>query len=469
MFVILLVTFLFGSSSQASLNSLADEYLKRNTELVSSKLSVDAANWSHQKKNAEKSWVLSGSGNYQDSQLESSSTFSANPVKTTNYDLAIGKSFGWGGELSFSNTFTQIEQSGSFSALFGTNGKYNSFGQTVSYSQDLGTDFFGRSFKKELEISLKRTEAQQVEHFAVEEEGLLSLSSGYIQSQLQRDLLQHQKQALKRAIKRKKLVTKRVRDGLREKVDLLQARVNELKARESVKSGENSLSVALEGLSLLVHRKVSPSEIESLKESLYPEAIGTVENNQRQKALKAKKVLNELSADRSKMMIMPTIKLETSYSTNNYDVASGEAISGGMIGEDNNVWKVGVKASWPIGFGSEKSQSEIDSIEKRKTEYQLSTKIYNDNQLERFYQDQLRDLSLNLKSAKSRAILSEKVLSEYNGLYAKGRASLDQVINAEEELIRTQSDVVRYQAEHKVLTLKLYTLYGSLKTQLLKK
>jgi outer membrane protein len=90
-------------------------------------------------------------------------------------------------------------------------------------------------------------------------------------------------------------------------------------------------------------------------------------------------------------------------------------------------------------------------------------------QSEKSIQDQIAILDTNILSAKRRLSLSKLALREYNKLYSKGRADLDQLIAAEETLINTEVNFIQYLAQRERLIHGLAFLYGNLKSFMLSK
>jgi len=58
--------------------------------------------------------------------------------------------------------------------------------------------------------------------------------------------------------------------------------------------------------------------------------------------------------------------------------------------------------------------------------------------------EQIVILKTNLVSINKRLELASMALDEYTKLYARGKADLDQVIRAEEDLINTQKSKIQY-------------------------
>jgi hypothetical protein len=175
MLIVLAFSFLFSWQANGSFSDMAMEYLDKNSDIRSSKLDVDASKWSVTKLKGQKYFFVKGSGSFQDSKLESSSSFSQNPMKVTSYDLSVGKNFNWGGTLSLTNAFSLMEQSGGFSSLFGTSGEYSSFGQKLSYTQDLGQDLLGRTYKSQIEMAEQSLLLAKRNYGQKENDGLLNL------------------------------------------------------------------------------------------------------------------------------------------------------------------------------------------------------------------------------------------------------------------------------------------------------
>ena len=164
----------------------------------------------------------------------------------------------------------------------------------------------------------------------------------------------------------------------------------------------------------------------------------------------------------------PQIKLDASYKTNDYDADSGStAFKEGVIGSKHKESSVGVTVTWPIGFKS-------DEVEKAKVKVQLSSAQMEQQKLKRsfeqnvsFLKSRLNLLEINISSALNRVKLANRVLVEYNKLYNLGRADIDQVIRAEEDLINTEKSFVQYLANRDSLLANMATLFGSLKDYVL--
>ena len=93
-----------------------------------------------------KRWNLMASSHYQDNDLASysgSASEGTGPLKIFYYGLGIRKDFSWGGRLSFDNSLSQQNTSGLV--------KSSIFEQSLSFSQDLGRNFFGLKFYTSLQ------------------------------------------------------------------------------------------------------------------------------------------------------------------------------------------------------------------------------------------------------------------------------------------------------------------------------
>src|SRR5690606_38195973 len=75
----------------------------------------------------------------------------------------------------------------------------------------------------------------------------------------------------------------------------------------------------------------------------------------------------------------------------------------------------------------------------------------------------------NIDSSRQRKEIATQVLREYNRLYKLGRADLDQLIRAEENLILREISYISYLADREIIVSELASLYGILEKYLINK
>lgn len=463
------VLFLYCFSSFAGLEQLAKEFLERNSIVAEAKSQVVLAQLDIESWDSSKSASLNWGSNYNNNSLESYSAFAAQfaggafrlPIEMQTHGLTLSKDFSWGGSLSFENTVNQIEAEGT-QKIFG-------FTQGLTFTQDIGRDFLGQNYRLQgeaLESALKASASQSQGEI---EQSLLTLIQKYYSASLYKSMVKLQKEAQKRAERRLALIKRRVRDGLREKVDLIQARISLLRAQESVKSAKQNLISNLESIATSVHRPVAQEDIIGFTENNFKTHSiikGDVGNNLGLQALTFQVEALGQTLKTKDNDLLPEINFQASIKNNNYDPNMGRGLSGGTFGKPNDELAVGVNVVWPFGNKPQKVEETRARVKFETAKLKKDRLEINIAQIEKSIRDQIKVLEDNLESSKNRLKLAQSALDEYSVLYERGRADLDQLIASEETLIQTQISHVQYQSQREQLTYQLSYIYGKLTTDL---
>lgn len=442
-----LVFVLLSPSALASLSSLSSEYLESGSDNESKKIELEINSLKRDSVFKSKAWQLSLSGENTKSKLErssslliSSATLLPNDTATTSYALTLSKDFFTGTKLSLTNSL--VDYTNNANSTQSNKG----FSQTISLEQELWNNFLGRRDSLSLDIAEKTYEFQKSSADYVVEANLFSFIADYLKAKLDKSNLALKKEALERAKKRLSLIKRRVRDGLSEKVDLYSAQTQELASRETYMSEVISLESSLESLSKKIHRKVLISQVKEYKlddDGEVRRVDGEIEDNKNY--IQTKKQIDYLvdNSKRSDHSVYPSLVFGGSYSTNNYE-RSENPISDGVIGSENNELTVGLTLTWNIGSSTEKIDKSIAALELNKARMESRKILLSLKEQESSLIKRQNEVSVLIKSASKRLELAQKTLKEYNLLYSRGRATLDQVIRAEEDLINTQLSYINY-------------------------
>ena len=450
------------AESATKLSDFSKEFLGINQNIDQQIINTKQAEINVELIDAYRTWSVFYQGSLDDNSLESSTSLRSNPVKTLSHTIGLTKDFDWGGNFSFSNSMTSLEGSNFFGTL---NGKTYGFSQTLSYTQDISQNFFGANDRREIKEAELGHELQKTLLTTEKEKGLLRLTSAWVDAKLALALLNLQNEALDRARRRENLVSKRVRDGLKEKVDLYQAQGSREQQIEELRNAEIALRRSLETLGEELHRPVSKEEVAAFSfnpiiKSMMPD--GQLATNNEIKALQSRMEILKSTLDRKDNLLRPDISLTGSYTSNDYDPTNSEALSNGMIGSDTKETSIGISITWPIGSKPAELEKSKTNIEKTYTQKRKEKLEKNVEITEHFLKRQISLVEENLVSGKRRRGLAQKALSEYNKLYNRGRADLDQVIRAEEALINTEKQFVQSMAGRSKVLFQLAYLYGSL-------
>lgn len=453
-------------TASAAMRDMVQEYLESNSAVLKSKAQIESSFLNISSVESQKIWSLSYSGSKEKDNLEPFSALATRDTLTTTHFLSLGKGFNWGGNLAVNNTLFSYDSPSSTQTT-------NGFTQGFSYTQDLGANFLGRNFYSDLETA-EQTHASTkalVQHSV--QASLYNFATAYSQAKLNISLLKLQEAAKIRAKRRKELIQRRVRDGLKEKVDLIQARIELLASEEQVKTAQMQRKVSLVSLSNALHREVSRKEVEVFDiKVLDMNSIPAGNSSGNLEIISLEKKIKALESSKSKTdhTFWPTVNAGLEYNVNDYDSQKSTAIDEGMLlgSRKSDETKLSLNLLWTIGNESQKVARAKNNIELKTTEMETSKLKLNFLKTEDSLLTQIQLLEKNLVSVKSRKQLAKKALKEMTKLYNRGRADLDQVIRAEESLINTERNFVQYLAQREGLIYRLASLYGTLGEYLLK-
>ena len=469
--IITLLILTLPASADAALSSLAREYVQNNASLKAGRNRIESARQDTVLLKANKTWRLGYTPFYRTDGLQTLSPFAPVESQTMDHAFSLSKDFEWGGKLTFNKKMSHLEQDRN-PRFFSDNPNLDihSFTHEVRYQQNLGADFFGRLFYRDVTASQQRRKLVEREYQKNLQRGLLELSQTYTNARLQRSLVRLQKEARKRAKAMNVFVSQRVRDGLREKVDLYRAQSNVHLQEEQVHTAWQNLETTLEHLATNLHRKVIIKEIEyynaTTKRTL-PTSDPRANNIDLHTLAQQQNIL-EQQLLKVGHEFFPRISLNLSYKTNAVDEKMTRTWKDGhMFVSDNQAKEVSLALNWPIGNAPQRALRSKLRAEKTTLDVQKNqlakTLLLRSDQMKK----QISHLEKNIRSSQKREKLASQIVKELNKLYRKGKSNLDQVLRAEEDLIRTQTGFIRHLAQRDRLYYSLLHLYGDLDKHLL--
>ncbi len=440
------------------MQGLLKEFLEKNYLLKSNKLSVDEAAQEWNALWASKTYFLNFSAGFNTTPSRSANR-EASDFETgdfDNYNLSINKHFNWGGELSFNNRFNALKQ-------------INQFTQDISYSQNMGRNFFGKSFKLELSMARINKEKTEVIVKGANQALLQKFYMTFISAKFNRTMVNLQTEAKKRAVKRKNNIVKRVDAGMLDKVDAYRAEIAVMAKEEDIKNARFALSENLQEVSTGVHRKVQESEVPyfSLRQVILPGDVkGDIESNfkigeKKKEILFIKENLKKISRG-----FLPDINIRLSYKTEGSGFELKDTLDEGNL---TNGGKLAGAVSLVIPLGYE--QNRIDRTAKRialnKQRYEMKNLRSELDNMDSGLNDRVKIIRENIASATKRRRISAKTLEEQNSLYLKGRAPLNTVVIAEEQLILNEMRLAQFLLQLEQILVSQSILYGNLESYLI--
>ena len=140
-----------------------------------------------------------------------------------------------------------------------------------------------------------------------------------------------------------------------------------------------------------------------------------------------------------------------------------------FLPSEHQAKEVSLMLNWPIGNAPQKALRNKLRASKTTLDAQKNlmarTLLLRSNGIKK----QINRLEEIVRSSHNRKKLATKIVDEMNNLYRKGKSNLDQVIRAEEDLIRVQTSFVRHLAQRDMLFYSLIHLHGNLDKHLLNK
>jgi outer membrane protein TolC len=455
----LIVTIISTISYGTTLVEFTNEFMKVNSSILENQSVVEKSKLQYDGLDAMKSWNLTFSTSYDKNRLDSSSQ-SFYPYKMRSHSLGLQKAMKWGGTFAIQETLISTD-------LLNIKNKSYQFENLISYTQEFGQNFLGRQFYLDLDIARKSEEVASIQLSVADQMLLLNLYSTYIKARLSKTLLKLHEEALARATKRKKDVERKVRDGLRDKVDLYRAKISLLSSQENVQMTTQDHESNLEELSKLIHRKVTTGDIERLPLDLEMNGhnvTGSLQNNKDYKLLKKQIDLVKDQVRRVDMSFFPTISLSTNYKTNKINQRSSKTYSKGFVGSSTYDMAIALNVSLPLGFETQNVQRQEKSIDLRVKKMKRE-KLSKDLEItEKSLSERVAIFKRNIQSSQVKLDLAHKALKAQNRNYRLGRIDYDMLLGSEEELIGTEQGLINYISGLYNLLGVQAQLYGTLLT-----
>ena len=146
----------------------------------------------------------------------------------------------------------------------------------------------------------------------------------------------------------------------------------------------------------------------------------------------------ELNKDLSERQMLPDVNFTAAYQTNDFDANSSTVFSEGNLGGDRNTISVGLTFTYNLGRVSERANLAQAEINHNQALHQLSAEVHSNKQKRKMLEENISLSTANTQKARKRVALSNAIIKEYVKLFSLGRVTLDQVIQAEEDLINSQ-------------------------------
>ncbi|HAZ13099.1 MAG: hypothetical protein A2X86_09915 [Bdellovibrionales bacterium GWA2_49_15] len=444
--------------------SLAQEFLQLSLEMFEGEVQRQIGIFDRQAVDTDLAWNFQLTSSYLDSDLDSSTRLNIATGKAQSTSVGLAKPFSWGGQLTFSNDYTRTEKNPAALALYG-GGANPAFenAQTLTYSQDFGRNFFGKTFRLKRNLAEINILQKEIALKNIKDETLMQLYEVYVHVRLSKTLVELQKEALKRAQQRTDFLARRLRDGLAKKADYLQALMAQSQQEEQVRVENAGLRENLKSLHTLVRRHLSSDSFKTLSDVHFRLPVPTGEFPEKNYSYQALMKNLEQAHNRGKILAQqgwPDLKVNVSAKGNDFDQSGSTAFNNGTISSSHQEKTISLSLNYPLG-------NEANRLEAAKVRLETASLVAGRDQLEsqlhaeelNFHQ-QITYTSKNIESSKRRMALGREAVEEFNQLYRQGKTALDSVLRADEDLIAAEKRHSDYLAQKKLLLGSLALLYG---------
>ena len=455
--------FLYSSYSEASLRSLISELLAENYDIK--KAEVDNQISRNQSLDVLDTfrWGVDATYTSFTNELDTASNINNNGETQTN-SLNLTRPFSWGGSLKFENT---LEKSNSYFSVQAVKPVIWEFSQYLTYSQDIGKNFFGRNSRREINLATEASHIAELNNEKMINDRVSDFVRSYARAAFALSKVNFQKQAIERAKKRFDLISRRVRDGLSLKVDKLEAQNALMIQKENLSQIEVEFDSFKRDLSSLLHRRIRDNEIyeiEKVKLKEYDISKSIIADSIDLKILSKRYDVAKMNYEIAKNNFVPDVNFSFSYGANDFSSSSSESLSNGKISGENTFSTFVVSLSVPIDWSLEKRAKETEFIKFELAKYQNRSVKDNlslafNNLI--FRRGQLKNL---INSAKERINIARKTVGEYSNLYRRGKVRLDQVIRAEENYLQVQRNYAQLISSKLELEVSISQIFGKTKT-----
>ena len=462
LFILMMGLFTGRAESKNGHGKLLKEFLENNTSVVTARSRKKLAALSYQMLGASKTFFFA----FEKAKVTDRSdnlTYGSKAYNSTSnsHSWTLSKDFLFGTTLSYKKSKTDYYLDSAKKSRY-------EYGTTLTISQNLGQDFFGISHRKALESASYHAKGVQALSKDQVERLLIHFYSTFVSIRIQKTMVSLSNETLKRAKRRTSLIRKRVRDGIRRKVDLYQAQMLEMKSLEDLKNAKMVLDDSLAQMSDLLGRKVLGKEVDDLAFRRLP-SLRTASRANSYELLAKKMELEKAKRDLDKSMyaMLPVIKLTGSYRYNDWDYDKAMARGKGGYGENQKKTTVAITASWPLLLAPQRVDLQMKKVSKMVAQRQLHAM---ENKFDNISESLLRQINLlekNIGLSKKRQVLARKAVSEYNRLYKIGKAALDNVIQAEEDLSSSAKIYFGNLQKRELMRASFEQLNGNLKNYLI--
>lgn len=454
--LLVLGTALISLNAEAmDLKSYLQQIAAKNPSLKAYEASASAADGRFATANLDLSPVLTLSGKKVDDQSTQLMAPTLTRVKTTEYSIGLAKKFSTGTSVMVQGLVTEynIDQTAAPNHFENAQGSV-----ALSLSQSLWKNSFGHGTRTKLEKEAAQSALERNSFDLQGKQALIEAEGAFWNHIYLGEEFKQRKAALERAEKIEGWVSRRVKNGIGDRSDLLGAKgLTAARRLEMMGSADELLASEVrirELMDLGPDEKVPElsanlDQIRSMNEYVPNQGKGSIVRLDTYLAVLEAKA-KALGAEETIDSLRPDLTLEGMYKTNGYDPELSGAMKN-MTDTDKPTSMVGVKFTWLLDWSvknSARDTAKMDALAaKLKKDQKLRESADAWIEIQRRYQV----LSKKIKAAREMSDLQTGKASSERDKLSKGRSITSQVILAEQDASEAELMLTRLLAEQRKL------------------
>jgi len=450
------ITLTINSLASAALKPLVVEFLTTNVKIRSNQLQDEIEN--------NNLLAFESVFDAKKSNPTGLFSFQSQETKESGFSATFSKYLQTGTEFSYAQHITKLDLSKwnvtTPSELGDT--PYSTY-SLLSVKQYLWADSFGRSFRASYEMTKSLKEANIINLKFSDQLALYEFISDYINAKKIKTFLNLSKFARKRALIRRNLVARKLRDGVSRKIDLYQADLSLLAQSENIEVSQDLYISSEEKLSKKIQRVIKLEEVSAYnlgEINLINKIKGSIDESLSLKSLIKYRDVANFDYKNAKYSHAPSVYLQASLKTNTFNSELSTALSDSYPGGDNKETTVTLTMDIPLGMNATSSAKQIKKAELLKSELSIINMKRALDIENKLIDKRLIIQNKNANSALKRLDLAKRSLKEHNRLYNLGKIDLIQVLSAEEAVSDTEKSLATYLSDYEQLVLKQALIKG---------
>ncbi|MDA8793024.1 TolC family protein [Bacteriovoracaceae bacterium] len=444
-------------------SKIASEFLENSYEIEQLKLKTIESQYQFNLIEGFYPWSFNTSIYSRESNPDALFDFQARETRTQSFDIGIQRSFDYGTHLDVKHSRIRYDLSQWPSQSIATLGDDQLYEtqNTFIIKQNLWNNSFGRSRRLDLSIAGEELNLSQLSIKQEKQQTLFNLYQGYIRSRLSLTLKKLNMDYVLTKEKRLRLIGRKLKDNTVDRIDYYRSKMNLTIAKEKLEESNNNLLEGLSNLSNILDRafttsEIAPYNVESI--NLIPVVKQDINQNYDLKINQLEQnILNQKSKQLSDKSA-PNLDLSYSLTQNAIEDSQDQSVIEAFPGRENKEQTIMLEFSTPLGESTAKVEESLNRIQaQRKSIQGIQIKREIENNADLIFK-RIESIKQEIELGKERNKFSKLVLSESQKEFNRGRIDLEELLQAEEEVIAANISIIQKLNRYELLVGQYYFL-----------